>query len=79
MNKLGRIIKAHKDFLPKTTKKNVLYKHNCKDYNASYVGQTNRKLKTKINEYHNHINRNTTNHSVITVVHCNKVTSSGKK
>jgi len=45
---------------------NVVYKMNCKDYNASYVGQTNRLLNTQIAEHKNHINRNTTAYSIIT-------------
>jgi len=66
LNKLGSIIKRHKDILPNTSKMNVVYKLNCVDCNASYVGQTCRLLKTRIAEHRNHINRNTTTQSVIT-------------
>jgi len=45
---------------------NVVYKLNCVDCNASYVGQTCRLLKTRIAEHRNYINRNTTTQSVIT-------------
>jgi len=45
---------------------NVVYKINCKDCDASYVGQTGRQLKTRISEYKNHINRNTFGLPVIT-------------
>lgn len=38
----------------------------CRDCDASYVGQTGRTLKTRISEYRNHINRNTDQKSVIT-------------
>jgi len=65
-NKLGTIIKGHKDSLPNSSQMNVVYKLNCKDCNASYVGQTSRLLKTRIAEHKNYINRNTTVHSVIT-------------
>jgi len=66
LNKLGNIIKRHKDNLPDTSKMNVVYKLNCVDCNASYVGQTCRLLKTRTAEHKNHINRNTTTQSVIT-------------
>lgn len=43
------------------------------DCNASYVGQTGRKLKTRIDEHRKHINKNTSSKSVITDhrLHCN--------
>jgi len=37
-----------------------------KNYEATYVGQASRKLKTRINEHRNHIQRNTNTESVIT-------------
>lgn len=66
LNKLNKIIKTHKDPIPKQSKKNVVYKINCGDCDASYVGQTGRKLITRIKEHNKYINRNTTNKSVIT-------------
>ncbi|KYN38921.1 hypothetical protein ALC56_06681 [Trachymyrmex septentrionalis] len=66
INKLNRFIKIQKDVLPRSSQSNVVYKIDCKDCDASYVGQTGRCLKTRINEHKNHINRNTTQHSVIT-------------
>jgi len=45
---------------------NVVYKLNCRDCNASYVGQIGRLLKSRIAEHKNYINRNTMAHSVIT-------------
>jgi len=66
MNKLSRLIKAQKNSLPKCANMNVVYKINCKDCDASYVGQTGRQLKTRISEHKNHINRNTSALSVIT-------------
>jgi len=65
INKL-RTIKEHKDNFPTSSQMNVVYKLNCRNCNASYVGQTSRLLKTRIAEHKNHINRNTTGHSVIT-------------
>lgn len=55
-----------KDVLPNNHKKNVVYKIMCKNCDASYVGQTGRKLKTRITEHRNHIKWNTNSHSVIT-------------
>jgi len=63
LNKLGYIVK---DILPKSSQKNVVYKLSCKDCNATYVGQTCRKLKTRINEHKNHICRKTATELVIT-------------
>ena len=48
-NKLNKFIRAHKDRLPDSSKRNVIYHIN--DCNASYVGQTDRKLQTR--EYQN--------------------------
>lgn len=64
VNKLDKFIKTHKDILPITSKKNVVYKINCKDCEAFYVDQTKRQLKI-IFEHRNHINRNTSTFSVI--------------
>ncbi|KYN22564.1 hypothetical protein ALC57_05036, partial [Trachymyrmex cornetzi] len=66
LNKLNSLIKGHKDILPKEKRKNVVYKISCKSCEASYVGQTKRKLKTRLAEHRNHINRNSNNQSVIT-------------
>ncbi|KYN03677.1 hypothetical protein ALC62_05373 [Cyphomyrmex costatus] len=65
-NKLRKYIKVHKDPLDSLSKTNVAYKINCNDCNASYVGQTGRRLKTRITEHRNHIRRNTSSRSVIT-------------
>ncbi|KYN22199.1 hypothetical protein ALC57_05409, partial [Trachymyrmex cornetzi] len=65
-NKLNKFIKVQKDILPKFSNKNVVYKIFCKDCDATYVGQTGRKLATRISEHRNHINSNTSNQSVIT-------------
>jgi len=66
INKLRNIIKAHKDPLPNLCKKKVIYKLNCNNCEATYVGQTKRQLKTRIAKHRNHIKRNTSTHSVIT-------------
>jgi len=58
VNKLRNIIKTHKDPLSNLYKKNVVYKLNCNNCEATYVGQTKRQLKTRIAEHRNHIKRN---------------------
>jgi len=64
-NKLNRIVKAQKDHLPIGSNKNVVYKLACKDCDAAYVGQTKRKLNTRVAEHKRDIKK-TSNHSVIT-------------
>jgi len=51
INKLNRFIKVQKNVLLQSSQSNVIYKIDCKDCDASYVGQTSRCLKTRINEY----------------------------
>jgi len=65
-NKLNRLIKVQKDPLPVFSRSNVVYRINCHDCDASYVGQTKRILKTRIGEHRNHIVRNSVQSSVIT-------------
>jgi len=66
LNKLNSIIKAHKDILPTYAQSNVVYKISCLHCNATYVGQTRRLLKTRIEEHRSHIKRITNQSSVIT-------------
>ncbi|KYM93779.1 hypothetical protein ALC62_15623 [Cyphomyrmex costatus] len=65
-NKMKKYIKVQKDSRLHTSKNNVVYKIQCNDCDASYVGQTSRQLKTRINEHRNHINHNSSTRSVIT-------------
>jgi len=65
VNKLRNIIKAYKEPLLNLCKKNAVYKLNCNNCEATYVGQTKR-LKTRIAEHRNYIKRNTSTHFVIT-------------
>jgi len=66
INKLNKFIKVHKDPLPFLACSNVVYKINGLHCDFSYVGQTRRLLKQRIEEHRNHIRRNTTQTSVIT-------------
>jgi len=65
-NKLSRFIKVHKDALPSSVRSNVVYKINCQNCNASYVGQTKRALSVRVDEHRSHITRNSSQQSVIT-------------
>jgi len=65
-NKLNKFIRVHKDVLPVSSRFNVVYRINCLDCDASYVGQTKRTLNTRVNEHKSHIRRNSTQLSVIT-------------
>jgi len=64
LHKLRRIIKAQKDPLPLGCIKNVVYKLNCKDCDVTYIGQTKRRLNTRVNTKKILIGKS--NHSVIT-------------
>jgi len=48
------------------THSNTVYKINSTNCETSYVGQAGRLLKTRINEHRSRINRNSSQHSVIT-------------
>jgi len=64
--KLSSIIKVQKDPLPSLSHSNVVYKLRYAQCDASYVGQTRRLLKTRIDEHRSHIRRNTNQSFVIT-------------
>jgi len=66
LNKLNKFIKVHKDLLSTSSRSNVVYKIECSNCDASYVGQTKRLLKDRIGEHRNHIKRNTNQIFVIT-------------
>lgn len=65
INKLQSLIKGHKDRINYEDQKNVVYKINCSNCHVSYVGQTKRKLRTRIAEHRNDIKKNANNLSVI--------------
>lgn len=58
INKLNKFIKVLKDPLHNDDNKNVIYKIECSNCDAVYVGKTKRKLQTRINEHKNRINKN---------------------
>ena len=51
-NKLNNIIVLSKDKNTQFNNSNVIYKINCDNCNASYVGQTCRRLGVRIKEHH---------------------------
>ena len=50
-NKLNNIIKLGKDKNDKFNNANLVYKIKCNDCNASYVGQTSRRVNVRIKEH----------------------------
>jgi len=65
INKLNRFIKTGKDRLCKEDHCSMVYKINCLDWESSYIGQTKRKLKTRIKEHKIDIRRSTTDMSIV--------------
>lgn len=65
LNKLNYFIKVHKDPLPNDQKTNIVYRINCLDCNASYVGQTKRHLHTRIKEHQSNIDNPSANLTVV--------------
>lgn len=66
LNKLSNFIKVHKDRNKLECNCNVIYKIYCKDCDASYVGQTKRKLSTRLKEHRTNIKLDASKHSVVT-------------
>jgi len=69
LNKLNKFVKTHEDREPRTSNNNVIYKISCKDYDASYVGQTKSQLKTRLKEHKNNIRQDYSKHTVVSE-HC---------
>jgi len=66
INKLNKFIKAYKDKKIISDKNNIIYKIQCNNCDVSYVGQTKKKLNTKINEHIKNIKLGSSRHSIIT-------------
>jgi len=62
---LNSFIKCGKDSLDSMSQHGVVYKITCHDYDASYVGQTKRQLRTRIKEHVSDINKKSGSPSVI--------------
>jgi len=66
-NTLNIFIKTDKDRIKRSGQCNVVYKIDCKNCEASYVGQTKRRLTTRIREHRNDINKKSGIPSIITI------------
>jgi len=58
-------MKTGKDQLNQLSRCGVIYKINCQDCDASYVGQTKRLLKTRVKEHFTDIKKSSSSPSVI--------------
>jgi len=65
LNTLSTFIKTGKDKIEGSNRCNVVYRIDCKDCDACYVGQTKRRLITRANEHKNDINKKSGTLSVI--------------
>ncbi|EZA52135.1 hypothetical protein X777_09144, partial [Ooceraea biroi] len=65
MNALSKFIIVKKDPMDRMTHCNVVYKISSCDCEASYVGQTKRRLRTRISEHRKDINKKSGSPSVI--------------
>ncbi|XP_011882019.1 PREDICTED: uncharacterized protein LOC105569853 [Vollenhovia emeryi] len=63
--KLNNIIKKGKDRLPNKKQTELIYKINCVDCDACYIGQTKRHLDTRIKEHLSDIKKHDNDHSVV--------------
>jgi len=65
-HKLNKLIKTGKDQLNKLQHTNVVYRIQCSNCDATYVGQTKRQLKTRIKKHRQDIQKKSGNFSVVT-------------
>ena len=63
--KLNSIIKRGKDRLALNKETNIVYRIDCENCDASYVGQTKRHLETRVGEHCKDIKKHSSNHSVV--------------
>jgi len=65
-HKLKKFIKPIKDPIPRCQNNNVVYKIQCSDCEATYIGQTKRQLRTRIKEHKQNVKKKTDTLPVIT-------------
>lgn len=71
--KLNNFIKLHKNPTDHMANNNIVYKISCKECDASYIGQTKRKLNTRISEHKRNINQSdlsVVSRHIIDMNHC---------
>ncbi|XP_071582490.1 uncharacterized protein [Temnothorax nylanderi] len=64
--KLSAVIRRGKDRLATNRETNVVYKIDCENCDASYIGQTKRHLETRVKEHFSDIKKHDSNFSVLT-------------
>ncbi|XP_011872187.1 PREDICTED: uncharacterized protein LOC105564436 [Vollenhovia emeryi] len=65
LKKLNVIVRKGKDRIVDSKQTELVYKINCINCDASYIGQTKRHIETRIKEHCNDIKKPTSNHSVV--------------
>ncbi|XP_071575957.1 uncharacterized protein [Temnothorax nylanderi] len=63
--KLSAVIRRGKDRLATEKETNVVYKIDCENCDASYIGQTKRHLETRVKEHFNDTKKHDSNFSVV--------------
>ncbi|XP_011858290.1 PREDICTED: uncharacterized protein LOC105555858 [Vollenhovia emeryi] len=63
--KLKNVIKKGKDKLDNLKQTEIVYRIECRNCDACYVGQTKRHLATRIKKHQSNIRKNSDNHSVV--------------
>lgn len=62
---ISSIIGSTKDIIETQEKANLVYKIQCGDCNAIYIGQTKRRLKIRINEHKNNVKHRDAHHTAL--------------
>ena len=65
--KLDTLIKRGKDKIDTIKRTDVVYKIECENCNATYIGQTKRHLGTRMKEHNCNIKKDITSHSVVSL------------
>ena len=66
-NKLNNIVKKSKDKLDKGDQHNIVYKIECNNCDANYIGHSKRALKTRVQEHRYNIKKKPKEYNVVTL------------